>query len=343
MTFFCFKKTIGALITLFITSALLLAPFLSFAATYSVKPLLINHELEKRDIIQEVITLTNHESRTIRIFPTVNEVAVTEGGAIQNFVEPSMADRTTSITSWLEISRARLELAPGETKELTLTIRVNPDVAAGEYHAFVGFPEGPNRDEAQRRVYEGIAPGTVVRVGVDKVQNQFLRLEKFVVERFVKNSTEGEISYTLRNPGTDPVVPKGEIIFYDNNGSEVSAIDVNTEGVVIAGGKEAVFLQEIPNEMKMGKYKAFLSVEYGEHQSASVHDTAFFYVLPLTTILIIFAVVLVIAILFALYIHRKYDGEIDSGDGAEEVSLFIRQGVSESKEHDIDLSKKNTN
>lgn len=343
MTLFSLKKSVIVKASLFLVLVMWVVPFSVFGATYSVKPLLIDHELEKRDIMQEVITLTNHESRSIRIFPTVNEVAVTEGGAIQNFVEPSMADRTTSITSWLEISRARLELAPGETKELTLTIRVNPDVAAGEYHAFVGFPEGPNRDEAQKRVYEGVAPGTVVRIGVDKVQNQFLRLEKFVVERFVKSSTEGDISYTLLNPGTDPVVPKGEIIFYDNSGSEVSAITVNAEGTVIEGGKEVAFLQEIPSEMKMGKYKAFLSVEYGEHQSASVHDTAFFYVLPLTTILIIFAVVLVLAIVFALYIHRKYDGGIDDSDGAEEVSLFIRQGVSESKEHDIDLSKKNTN
>ncbi len=311
-----------------------------FAATYSVKPLVIDHELEKREIITEIITLTNHENRILRIFPTVNEVSVSDGGSIQSFVEPSMTDRTSSITSWLEITRGRVELQPNETKELTLTIRVNPEVASGEYHAFVGFPEGPNRDEAQKRVYEGVAPGTVVRIGVDKVQNQFLRLEKFLVERFVKDSTEGDVSYTLVNPGEDPVVPKGELIFYDNNGTEVASSPVNPETIVIDGKETVSFTQEVPSDMKMGKYKAFLSVEYGEHQTASVHDTAFFYVLPIKTILIIFAIVLVLAIALALFVHRKFDKEVDT-NGVDEVALFIRQGKSESKDHDIDLSKKN--
>lgn len=312
------------------------------AASYSVSPLLIDHELEKRAIVEEKITLTNREERMIRVYPTVNEVSVNEGGSIIGFVEPSMVqDRSTSITSWLEIGRGQIELAPREVKEVTLTIRINPEVKPGEYHAFIGFAEGGNRPEAEKRVSEGQAPGTVVRISVDKVQNQFLRLQKFTVERFVKSSSEGEIKYTVQNPGEDPVTPSGEIIFYDNNGIEVNTIGVNTESVVIEGGKSADFVQEVPDGMKMGKYKAFLSVEYGEHQTASVHDTAFFYILPLKQILIIFVVVLVLAIALALFVHKRFDtGEDD--DGSHDVAMFIRESRSESKDHDIDLSKKNS-
>jgi hypothetical protein len=332
-------KFLSFIFSLIIATALF-APA-AFASEYSVSPLVIDHELEKRDIVHETITITNPTSRVIRIYPTVNEVSVDEGGAIKSFVEPSMtADRTTSITSWIEITRARIELKPGESKEIPLTIKVNPEVGAGEYHAFIGFPEGSNRDEAQKKVNAGTAPGTVVRIGVDKVQNQFLRLTRFVVERFIKGSSEGSILYSLANPGSDPVKPGGEIIFYDTRGTEVASVPVNASGTVIEGGKDAVFTGTVPTDLKMGKYKAFLSVEYGDDQVASVNDTTFFYVLPLKTIIIAFALVLLLAIALALYVHRKYDlgGE---EDGSDSVALFLREGRSESKDHDIDLSQKN--
>lgn len=315
-------------------------PAIVFAENYSVVPLLIDHELEKRDIVEEKITITNREGRLLELYPTVNEVSVNEGGTVKGFVEPSMTDRTTSVTSWLEITRAKLELQPGETKEVTLTIRVNPEVVAGEYHAFIGFAEGTNRPEAEKKVYEGQAPGTVVRISIDKVQNQFLRLEKFTVERFVKSSSEGEIVFALQNPGLDVVIPQGEIIFYDNNGTEVQSIPINTELIQVEPNKSVTFVDEVPDELTVGKYKAFLSVEYGEHQIASLHDTVFFYVLPVKQLLIIFSFILVFSIILALYIHRRYGKDYEYGD-AEDVALFIRESRSESKDHDIDLSKKN--
>jgi hypothetical protein len=316
-------------------------PSAAVAANYSVTPLIIDKELEKRDIVEEIITVTNRENRMVRIYPSVNEISVDEGGSIQTFLEPSMVeDRASAITSWLEIGRGRIELQPGESKEVTLTIKVNPEVAAGEYHAFVGFGEGSNRPAAEKQVLDGNAPGTVVRIGVDKVQNQFLRLEQFNVERFVKDSSEGNIQFRLQNPGEDPVVPKGEIIFYDNNGSEVGSVPINEEGLAVESGKDISFSEQVPDGMKMGKYKAFLSVEYGEHQLASLHDTAFFYMLPLMPVIIIFAIILVVAIGLALYIHKKYDLAGVEVDEADEVALYIREGRSESKDHDIDLSNK---
>jgi len=305
-----------------------------------VSPILIDHELEKRDIIEEKITLTNKGEGVIRIFPTVNEVSVNEGGSVMGFVEPSMVDRTNSITSWLEIGRGRIELQPNETKEVTLTIRVNPEVGPGEYHAFVGFPEGSNRPEAEQLVYGGQAQGTVVRIGVEKVQNQFLRLEKFTVDKFIKDPSKGEVSFTLQNPGDDPVVPKGEVIFYDNGGIEVHSISINASSTVVESGKSTSFIEKVPPEMKIGKYKALLSVEYGEHQTASLHDTVFFYVMPLWQLSILFIIILVFAIALALFLHRRYDVYEDD-EGIAAVAMYIRESRSESKDHDIDLSKKN--
>ena len=321
--------------------AVFVVPHITLASNYGVAPLVIDHELEKRDIVTETITITNRENKVVRVYPAVNEVSVSDGGTIQNFTESSMVDRTNSITSWLEIGRGRIELQPLETKDVSLTIRINPDVKAGEYHAFVGFGEGSNRPEAETKIRNGQAPGTIVRIAVDKVQDQFLRLEKFTVERFITEDAISAISYVVHNPGNSPVIPAGEIIFYDNNGTEVGSVPVNTEGVTVGSEENLELTASVPLELTLGKYKAFLSVEYGEHLTASVHDTAFFYVLPLKQLIIIFSIVLFLAILIALYVHRKYDMGAGDPDDADEVPMYLRSEVSEGKEHDIDLSKKN--
>jgi hypothetical protein len=271
----------------------------------------------------------------------VNEVSVEEGGKVQTFLEPSMiADRAHSITSWIEIGRGRIELKPQEKKEITLTIRVNPEVTAGEYHAFIGFPEGANRPEAEKVVYTGSAPGTVVRIGVDKVQNEFLRLTGFKTERFVKSSAEGEILISLANPGDSPVIPEGEVIFYDKRGTEVGAIPINEQKIQLEPGKDARLALFIPNTLTMGKYKAFLSLEYGQKIKTSINDTAFFYVLPLKQILILFAIITLVTMVIAFLVHRRFKGE-KYDESVSEVGLYIRSTKSEPKDHDIDLSKKN--
>ncbi len=256
---------------------LCIVPGTALGANYTVAPLIIDLDLEKRDILTKTITITNNENRVIRLYPTVNEITVDDGGTLMDFVEPSMIDdKASSITSWLEIGRGRIELAPGESHEIDLVIKLHPETGAGEYHAMVSFPDGSNRPTAEAKVRAGQVPSTIVRIGVEQEQNQFLRLVRFSVERFIKAATEGDIAYVLHNPWKTPVVPTGEVIIYDTSGTEVASIDLNEEGTAIDPDTESSFVSKIPEGLGMGKYKAFLSVEYGEHQKASVHDTAFF-------------------------------------------------------------------
>jgi len=321
---------------------LLLVPFSTNAQTHSVAPLIIDLELEKRDIIYREVTITNQGSRQVRIFPSVNAISLDDNGAIESFVEPAMIDdRTAAVTSWIEVPRGRIEIPAGESKTIPITFRVPPEVTPGEYHAIIGFGNGSNQPEAHAKVIAGTAPGTIVRIGVDIVQSQFLRLERFVVERFVTSNQEGTIRYVLHNPGEDPVTPGGEIIIYDNNGTEVYSLPVNPKQLVVEPNKNVEVIDSAPTDLRMGKYKAFLSVEYGKNLTASVHDTAFFYVMPIKQLLIVFGILLILAIAIALYVHRRYD--IDDGyDDAmlADVPLFVRSERSESKDHDIDLSKK---
>jgi hypothetical protein len=305
---------------------------------YTVSPLVIDETVEARDIIERKITLTNTGTQPVTIYPTVNNISLKEGGTIDAFLPPVESDRTASLASWIEISRLGIDLMVGESHTINLTLRINPNPVAGTYHAFIGFGSGRNRDDSELQVKNGNAPGTVVSVTLDEKKNVLLKLSGFFVERFVTKIDNQAAVYTFKNPGDETLIPTGEIIFYDGTGKEVSALSVNDEHIAIPPGGEHSFVATVPTSGMFGKYKAFLSVEYGGTQKGSVQDTSFFYVFPLQKMLIILGIVLLITTCGAWYMHKKFMP--DEIDDSEQLSFHIRETVSNPMHHDVDLKKK---
>ncbi len=309
------------------------------APSYMVQPLVLDETGEARDIIERVITVSNTGSVPVTLYPTVNNISMSAGGVIEAFIPPSQSDHTQSLSSWIEISRAGIDLQPGAVRDIPLTLRINPNPKPGTYHAFIGFGHGQNRDQAESLVARGDAPGTILTVTIDDTSITLLKLSRFVVDRFVTGHGNEAALYTVTNPGDEPIVPSGEVIFYDSHGSEVASLPINAEGETITPGEQKEFVLPIPSEGMFGKYKAYLNISYGDNGLASVQDTSFFYVFPYRIILPLFGGVLLTVILIAFFIHRRYfDDAID--DGSEEVAVHVRDGVSDPLHHDIDLRNK---
>jgi hypothetical protein len=311
---------------------------LDAAPLYTVSPLVIDVEATGRDIITRTITLENTGSAPVTLYPSVNNISLTEGGTIQDFVPAAMSDRTQSLAAWTELSRAGIDLAPGEKTTREVTFRIVPDPRPGTYHALLGFGHGDNRDEAERQVRLGQAPGVIVTVTIADTKRSVLKLSGFIIDRFVTGLNNQAATYNFKNPGDTPLVPTGDILIYNNRGAEVASIAVNPDQISIPPGAEHQFTIDVPTENLFGKYKAYLDVRYGE-MSASIQDTAFFYVLPVKLLLLLFAVSAIACVIIALLIHKRYvgdDSDIDPS-GAEYVPVILRSNTRDQCEHDIDL------
>jgi len=305
---------------------------------YTITPLVIDIPIEARDIITKEITITNTGDQQISLYPTVNNISLAEGGTIQEFLSPVQSDRTASLAAWIEISRLGIDINPGESKTIPVTFRIHPSPVPGTYHAFIGFGNGHNRTEVEKLLKLGQVPGTVITATIAEKRNEFMKLSKFIVSRIVTRNDNQAAVYTFTNPGDEPVIPKGEIILYDPTGKEVGAIPVNEEGAVVPPGGERSFTAQVPADGLFGKYKAFLSVEYGTTQRALVNDTSFFYVFPLNVMLSILGVLIIAAGGTAWYVHQRYlDEDLDD---SEHLTVHIRDSKSEAKDHDVDLKKK---
>jgi hypothetical protein len=319
---------------------LLFLPAVTIASEISIRPFLIDVTMVPRESINETVVLTSeYPNRTSIVYATVNEITVGTSGEILDFVPPVMTDRTNSITSWISISRGRIEIPAGESVELPLDIKIHPFAEPGRYHAFVGFVESKKRDQAQLIASQGNADGVIITVTIRDERVDSMRISSMIVDRFVTNSERQRIEITVENSGELESTPAGEVIFYDNRGLEVSALPFNTESVSIAPAKTKTFVTSIPLGTNLGRYKVNANLTYGENQRASLFDSAAFYLLPLYYLY--FGIGLLLLVLLVLFILMRLGTTINRGaETGDDVPVFIRDGHKpQPKDHDIDLTK----
>lgn len=318
----------------------LILPLATAQAEYSVSPMIIDVEAEPHDTFSKTLTLSNFDNRPVRLYASVNEITVGDESEIKTFVPASMSERTTAITSWIEISRARIDLPPGETKEVPLTIRVNQNTPPGLYHAFVGFGSGSNRDIAQAKVLEGQGTGVVIRVLVGSKQEEFLRLVSFTTDRFSISKDKGEITYVLENTGDVALKPTGDVIIYDSRGRELTSVSLDDENKsTIAPGEKVTYTKPLPFMNRLGKNKAYLSLEYGVENRAALYDTNFYYSIPwfyLVIIMVLLATVLTILVILLRRNLTRTNYVVE--DEPQDVPMFVGKKREHNEyDHDINL------
>jgi len=305
------------------------------AADFSVNPPLFDMSLGPRDLLEQTITIENISTKQLRLYPVVNEVLMNAGGTIEKFQPPVDVDTTVSVTSWLEISRGRIEIAPGDTFTIPLTVRIHPDAKPGEYHAFVSFAEASNKPQAHEKALRGQTLGSVVSIRIGEGLTERLQLQKFTVPRFVFTHGTTSFSYTIQNTGGLESAPFGEVIFYSSNGNEVAAVPVHENRSVIAVG-EAVTMPALVPELPLGKYKALFTLRYGNNDISQLNDTSFFYVIPLMLLIILFGAILLVTALTVWLLHRRMP-VVDISDEPQSVAMYHSTEQSDSLDHDVDL------
>jgi hypothetical protein len=293
-----------------------------------------------RESSSQIIKLTNdYPTRKAVLYATVNEITVGTDGDIKEFISPVMTDRTNTVTSWVEITRGRIDILPDETIEIPLDVKVHPYAEAGEYHVFVGFVEAKKRFLAEEVAMSGDADGVILKITIGDERTDSMRITSMTVDRFVTSDDEREVMITVENAGEITSAPQGELIFYDSRGREVVAMPVNTAGENIAPATQKTFAVAIPMDTELGRFKANVNLVYGENQRASLYDTTSFYLLPLPYLIALAGLLLSLMVLLFVLLHRSRRLVPVDEDG-DSVAMFVRDGHDANPlDHDIDLSK----
>jgi len=321
--------------------ALLLTTETVLASNITVRPFLFDETVVGRDVVTRDVTIQNKAGNKITVYATVNEITLGNDGEILEFTSPVMTDRTNSVTSWIEVTRGRIEINAGEEVTVPVTFKIHPNPKPGVYHAFIGFSATAKRFEAEENALRGNVDGVVVKLAIADKSIESLRVTSFLIDRFILTDSNRTVSIAVENLGDVPAIPSGEVIFYNKSGVELASVPVNDNKVLVAPGEKTTMRVAIPLENHLGRFKANLDLQYGEKQRATLYDTAQFFMLPLPYLIaLMISFILLVFVLFWL-LHRSLSHRHAHGHDEHDVPLFVRSSHEPNpKDHDIDLSKK---
>ena len=266
----------------------------------TVTPVVANEKAKPRDIIKKEITVTNNTGQKLELYITVENVDPNEGAI--GFTGPTESDLSTSLANWVEITRGVIELDGGESRTIPYLIHVNLTAKPASYFVEIRLRAGRNRADAESR--DG---GAVLLLNVEVLDDakERLQLGTFSSDDSVILGKEVGFSYLLENIGNRIIEPRGSIRIFNRRGEEVGSIPVNAQGVEIAPDNQEQLAAAWSASGRFGKYKAFLDLEYGENQLASVQDTLYFWVFPWKEVAAALIGVLVLAIIGTFIVHMR--------------------------------------
>jgi hypothetical protein len=302
------------------------------AANITVLPAVIDGSGVPGDILNYSVTVTNAGTSQENLFATVAEL--TPSGT-QAFSDPSLADRSVSLAAWTSVSRAAILLPPGASTATPITVQIDPQAIAGDYHVTITFSPGNTRVEAEQHLAD--APQALLDIAVASNLTASLQIDGFSA---VKGFYEGfpvAFHYIIENTGNVASTPSGQVALYDRLGHEVGSLDTNPDGVSIAPGAKHAFTVSWGSGGSFGQYRAMLDVSYGSGEK--LESTAIVWILPWKKLAVILGGLFLAMIALALLLHRRYEHRRRRRRQTIEHILKKRSTEEPTRSHIIDLRR----
>jgi hypothetical protein len=245
----------------------------------------------------------NNTGSKVDLYPIVNDISIKEGR--QEFLDPSLMDKSTSLARWIQISRGVIELWPGESKEIPFSIHVNRYAKPGKYYAVITFSQGSTRVEAEAKALKLNQPQVLLNIEVEEHIIEKAQIQKFQTEKKIFLNFPVKFLLEIENIGNREIRPEGYIHIYNKRGEEVGSININQAQIAaIAPAATGFFTNIWQPERGFSQYKAVLAAEYGNKEKRDLQDTIYFWVLP-WQFLIFFGGGLLILIIISLWLILK--------------------------------------
>lgn len=205
-----------------------------------------------------------------------------------------------------------VNLAPDETKQITLTLDAPGDAAPGAYYGAVRFtavPLGSEGDPEDRQVTLTASVASLILVEVSGDITEQIQLRSVKANRngaassfFTKVPTHLDVE--IKNNGNSFSKPFGNVII-NRGAKEVHSYELNGKdprGNILPGSVRT-FRDEMKNVGTLGRYTAVVNVSHGQGGEVLTQKVSFWYI---PGWFIILALSLIIALILGGYIlYRK--------------------------------------
>lgn len=206
-------------------------------------------------------------------------------------------------------------LAPGESKEIKLTIDAPGDASPGAYYGAIRFTasdtfnNSDNTGDKQVTLNASVASLVLVEVSGNITEQIQVRSIQALGNGkpgsfFTKSPTA--LAVEIKNNGNSFSKPFGRVTI-TKGGKEVHSYEINNKeprGNILPGSVRT-FTDELKNVNKIGRYTADVSVSHGSGGQVITQKINFWYV-PMWFILLLIALIIAIAIAGFILYKKKF-------------------------------------
>lgn len=280
--------------------------------TLSVSPTLIQISVTPGQGWNSELRVFNVNNYDLEIFPQVVNFAPSgEAGQGEMIPINSAENQGKTLAEWVDISSSSIIIPRQQTATLPFTVNIPIDAAPGGHYAAILIGTRPSqneKDKSQVLTTQYVTSLLFTKVAGDVVESGLIR--EFNSSFWFVSKPEVSFSLRFENKGNVHLQPQGDIQIYNMWGSERGSIPVNYQthfgNVLPKSIRKFDFTWSSENSLlDSGRYKAILTLGYGEQEKKFVTSTTYFWIIPIKQI-VIFSIITLLFLWFLSFAVKLY-------------------------------------
>lgn len=304
--------------SLIITLILLAIPLKIFALTndeaigISLTPPSRELTLQKGETVSGTVDITNPTTQSQTFYPLALDFAPNKNPekAAPEFFEKTPENYKYSLASWISFNTNKINIGPKATESLRYTIKV-PDTAepGGHYGAVFATTNPPSKTDANQ-VDIAAQIGSLILATVSGATRAEANLVSFKTSKTIYQKPPVEFLTEIANTGNIHLKPTGTINVSNWQKKNVSSVNFNQQNGHILPESQRIF-KETLSQIGYGYFTANLSLSVlaADGTKIPMEATTAFWVLPVTTIVLVLLIIVFLILLFRFWL-KKHDKKI---------------------------------
>jgi hypothetical protein len=298
----------------------------------TVTPPLMKMNMEPGESLATALKVVNNNSQPKTIYIKVVDFRGKGSGEVEFLKDlpeqVSEEDKKVYLSQWVTLNQKEVEIEPFRPAIIPFTIDIPKDAQPGGHYAaiLVGTNPPSKTDKgAEIKVSSYISSLLLVRISGAVVEKGMIR--EFTFSNRFYQGGEGSFRVRFQNTGNVHLQPIGGIKVYDMFGKEKGSISVNNQkdfGNVLPNNERTWdnLKWSSDNFFLINRYRAELSLSYGEDLKQTDYQTFFFWGINLKWLIIMGFGLLVLFVLIIVFIKfyisqsvknlKKQMGVVDS-------------------------------
>ena len=260
--------------------------------TLTIVPPLIKINMSPGDSWSSSVKMVNNNSKELILFAQAVDFRSGESGGVE-FILPQKTEGEDKIflSEWIEIDSGPQILPAFESREIPFTIRLPESASPGGHYAAILVGTRPLDEEEKGtsiKISSNISSLILLNIAGEIDESGWIR--EFSTEKDFYQKPEIDIRVAFDNTGNVHLQPVGAIKIYNMWDKERGTIPINQKshfGNVLAHSKRVWDFTWKGEEsaFEVGRYKAEITLGFGEEAHQTVSSTLYFWVIPLAPIL----------------------------------------------------------